>query len=361
MYQLLTDPVLQQGGDLIFPEYRRVRDGLEFNIRQIKNYRRMNTRYFPGGHLLLRLLGSVPVSMQHDSVQYNDRVSDIAMGLAQSYGLTSALSRGRLHSPGPFLGPNSSEAIILNVDQWDVEEGLKRWEELAPIRYLSHSMTTLKMPVADGVFNTPESGISVITINLPMLMSQYRAWRFKFQMTDESPRTVAQFLQAYPLPNMLDSQVELAILNRLMCIYSGTPIPQSNFRHQFYQIDWSSNVDQVLQKYLMLIGGRRLDFDTQVSHIPVVTSENLHQTLQLPEMPYSVQLQWAIFLARLPIAGFLVKWNHDTGNQRNRPYLNYIRKWLSYVEGNRTLHNALPANVLDEVMLFIDYSIRPYL
>jgi hypothetical protein len=45
MYQLLQESPLQFGGGLTFPEYRRVRDGLQLSVTRIKEYRRKNPRY----------------------------------------------------------------------------------------------------------------------------------------------------------------------------------------------------------------------------------------------------------------------------------------------------------------------------
>lgn len=361
MYQLLRESPNQFGGGLTFPEFRRIQDGLRLSIDRIKQYRRMNPRNMQGGHLLLRLLQNVPVSQKLDPITYNDKVADVALLFTQSFRLTSALSRGQVWRPGPFLGKQSTEVIIANTDPWDVEAGLANWEELTPIRYLCHPMSTLKLPVADGQFATSEPGLTVITINVPMLASQYKKWREVNRDLEESPRTVGQFLQAYPLPNMLDSQVDLAILNRLVGTYFGTRPVAEPFRHPFFLTDWSSEVDRVLNKWLELVGPKRWDFDTLVSHIPTVCSENLHRTLQLPEMPFSTQLQWAVMLARLSLVTFLVQFNRSTDNQRNQQYLNYIKRWLRYMEGNTTMRSAMPADLYDDVSVLIDYGIVPYL
>lgn len=361
MYQLLQESPLQLGGGLVFPDFRRIRDGLQLSIQRVKQYRRMNPRYLPGGHLMLRLLESMPTSAKLDPLTFNDKVADTALLFTQSFKLTSALSRGQAWRPGPFLGKQVTEVIIANTDAWDVAAGLANWEELAPIRYLYHPMSTLKLPVADGQFATSEPGVAVITVNVPMLASQYKAWRRAFSHTDESPRTAAMFLQAYPLPNMLDSQIDIAILNRLMGRYFGTTPVGEPFRHPFYLTDWSAEVDRVLDKFLEQAGPKRWDFDTVVSHIPTVSSENLHHTLQLPEMPFSTQLQWGVMLSRLALITFLVQFNRTTDNHRNQKYLNYIKRWLKYMEMNTTMKSAMPADLYEDIMVLIDYGIVPYL
>lgn len=361
MYQLLQESPLQFGGGLIFPEFRRIRDGLQLSVERIKHYRRINPRYLPGGHLLMRLLHSVPVSQKLDAQTYNDKVADIALLFTQSLHLTSALSKGRVWRPGPFLGGQVTEVVIANVDSWDVEAGLANWEELTPIRYLYHPMSSLKLPVTDGQFASAESGLAVITINVPMLAGQYRAWRLANAGTEESPRNIGQFLQAYPIPNMLDSQIDIAILNRLIGQYFGAEPVAEPFRHPFYLTDWSTEVDAVLEKWLVNTSPKRWDFDTLVSHIPTVCADNLHQTLKLPELAFTTQLQWAVMLSRLSLLMFLVQFNKATNNERNQSYLNMIKRWLRYMDGNTTLRSALPNDLYDDVTVLIDCGIAPYL
>lgn len=361
MYQLLQESPLQFGGGLILPEFRRIRDGLQLSVKRIKQYRRMNPRYLPGGHLLLRLLQSIPASSKLDAQIYNDKIADNALLFTQSFKLTSALSKGQVWRPGPFLGPQSTEVIIATTDDWNVAEGLANWEELTPIRYLYHPMSSLKLPVPDAQFATSEAGLTVVTINVPMLASQYKAWRHAYSETDDSPRTVGQFLQAYPLPNMLDSQIDIAIFNRMVGRYFGTTPVAEPFRHPFYLTDWSTEVDAVLDKFLAQMGPKRWDFDTMVSHIPTVCSENLHHVLRLPEQPYNTQLQWGVMLARLSLITFLVQFNKSTDNDRNQKYLNYIKRWLRYMEGNTAMRSALPTDLYEDVQILIDYGIEPYL
>lgn len=361
MHQLFQEMPLQFGGGLIFPEYRRVRDGLRQSIERIKTYRRKYPRYLPGNHVLLRLLQNIPVSMKLDARTYNDKIADNALLFTQSFRMTSALSKGQVWRPGPFLGPESTEIIIANTDTWDVEEGLKRWEELTPIRYLHHPMTSLKLPVPDTQFATTESGLTVVTINVPMLASQYRAWRLAYEEYDDSPPTVGRFLQAYPLPNMLDSQTDIVILNRLMGRFFDTSATTETFRHPFFLTDWSAEVDGVLDKFLAQVGPKRWDFDTLVSHIPTVCAENLHQVVKLPEMAFSTQLQWSVLLARLSLITFLVQFNRATDNERNQRYLNYIKRWLRYMEGNTTVKSALPPDLYEDVRILIDFGVVPYL
>lgn len=361
MYQLLQESPLQLGGGLIFPEFRRIRDGLQLSIKRVKQYRRENPRYLPGGHLLLRLLQSLPASNKLDDQVYNDRIADNALLWTQSFKLTSALSKGQVWRPGAFLGQNVTEVIVANVDPWDVESGMANWEELSPIRYLYHPMSTLRLPVADAQFASTEAGLAVITINVPMLACQYKAWRRMYGGSEESPRTVGQFLQAYPLPNMLDSQIDVAILNRLIGRYFNTTPVGEPFRHPFYLTDWSAEVDVVLDKFLAQAGPKRWDFDTLVSHIPTVCSENLHHTLKLPQMAFTTQLQWAVMLSRLSLVTFLVQFNKSTGNDRNQKYLNYIRRWLSYMNGNATMRSAMPSDLYEDVAILIDCGIQPYL
>lgn len=361
MYQLLRESPLQIGGGMIYPEFRRIRDGLRLSVDKIKTYRRMNPRYLPGGHILLRLLNSIPMNYRLPDDVFNDKVRDNALLFTQSLKFTSSLSRGQVWRPGAFHGGGIADIIIATTDEWDVESGVRDWENLAPIRYLYHPMSSLRMPIPDGSFRSTEEGIAVITVNVPMLAVQYRKWRTITAVVDESPRTIGQFLQAYPLPNMLDSQVDLAILNRIMNQFFAVEAEEQTYKHPFYLIDWTQDVDRVLEKWLLHAAPKRWDFDTLVSQMPTVCSENLHHVLKLPDQAFSVQIQWAVALARLQLAAFLVQFNQKTENHRNNSYLNYLRRWIRYMDTNTALRSALPRDMYEDTIILINHGIDPFL
>jgi hypothetical protein len=362
MYQLFQESSLQPGGGLALPDFRRVQAGLRLSLSKVIEFRRQNPVGLNGSHFLVKLIQSLNVPLSLETEIYNDKVRDISLNLAMSLKMTSALSQGRVFTPGVFYGEHVTEALVANIDPFDLDQLEDHWRDMRPIRVLYHPKTDLNLDVPDGRHPSEEAGMAVIAINIPMLASQYRKWRqFRSDVSDDSPRSIMQFLQEIPLPNMLYSHLDVAIVNRLIGLFFKVEMSKPRGHHSFYLTDWTDEVDKALERWMDNVQSRKLDFDTLVSILPTVSAEDYHEILALPDLAFTQQLQWAVVLARLPLVVFLVQFNALTDNPRNRKYLNYLRHYLRQMDLSRVMRTALPNNRYDDVMVLIDNGVVPYL
>lgn len=362
MYNLFNTPVTQKGGGLALPAFRRVRDGLLLSIQTIQTYQRNNPRTLPASHFLIKVLNGLNISMALEPQIYSDKVSDWALNQSMILKMTSSIFRGRLFEPGVFFGPQVSEILIAHTDAYDVEDAVANWHDLQPIRVISHPFCDLDLRLSLGKAQYHGSGFAVIAINIPMLALQYKMWRqWERIVNDDSPQTVMQFLQAFPIPNMLISQVDVALLNRMINMYFEGQMPKPTNPYPFYLIDWTREVDEVLKDYLQKIDGRQYTFNLILDLLPTVNPAGILATLQLPEESYTYQMQWAVVISRLVVILFLVQYNARQDNQNNRLALNLLKRYFKMVEVNRGLQQALPADKYQDVMQVINEGIKPYL
>lgn len=362
MYELFHEGPTQQGG-LVFPEFRRVKEGLRRSIVEVQKYRLDNPMSLTATHPLIRLLLSLNVPLSLPPDVYCDRVAEVTYALARNLQFTSSVSRGKLHTPSMFYGDNVSDIVLVHDEAFDLYEIESRWKDLHPIRVLYHPQTDLRLHVPDGKVASSESGMAVISINLPMLAVQYRMWRQweRGVVAQESPRTVMMFLQAHPLPNMLASHLDCAIFNRLFALYFGMEMPEVRTRHPFYLIDWRKEVDAVLLKYLDAAAARRMDFNAMVDTMPTAGYDTRYETLRWPEMPFTYQVTWALVIARLATVMFLVRFGADNTIARNRQELNQLNRFIVRLRQMKALEPNLPPAELAVVNSVIDAGIVPYL
>lgn len=362
MYQLFEAHSYQPGGALLFPEFLYGRRGLQGNLEKVIDYHRINPHGLNGSHFLVKLLQSINVTLTLPPDVYNDKVTDLALNLAMSLKMTSALSRGKVFQPGVFYGANVTEVILASIDTYDTSLLIKEWESLCPIRVIYHPKTDLNLVMPDGKRLSDEPGYAVIVVNIPMLASQYRMWRLAdFERNDDSPMNVMQFLTMYPLPNMLYSHLDVTLMNRLIHQFFDADMPKFKNPNPFYLTDYSKDVDKTLAHYLEVVKNRGWDFDTMLSLFPTVTAADFHDVIKPPAMAFSLQLQWGIAMARLPLIAFLVQLNYTSGNERNQWYLNQIRRWLRQFDLNKALYSALPRYQYDGAISLIERGILPYL
>lgn len=361
MYELLSSQYPERAGGLALAQYRRVRDGLQQAITKIQAFHRNNPKSLNGSHFLVKLLGSLNISHRLDDDIFVWKVDDWADDLSMALKMTSSIYRGKLFRPGVFYGDKVGEAIIATTDPFDVEDAIEHWQDLQPIRVLTHPFCDFDLAIPNGRGHSVGGGLAVITVNIPMLALQYKIWRrWERSVNQDSPQSIMQFLHMLPIPNMLESQTNIAILNRIMNQYFGGEIPTPKPAHSFYITNWGNEVDDVVSVYLKFIQNKQLTFDNMVGLMPSV-GRTMHDTLTLPKQPYSNQLQWAIVVARVVLATFLVQHSDDNENHNNRKYLNYLYRYLKMIEINRGLEQALPRADFDDIMFIINDGIRPYL
>lgn len=362
MYSLFNESSLQPGGGIQIPDFRRVKAGLNYSLNKVLQFYRANPRGLNGSHFLVRLLQNLNVPLSMDAEIFDDKVRDIALNLAMSMKLTSALSQGRVHTPGVFYGAHVTEILIANIDPYDIDHFKENWREAQSIRVLYHPQTDLWLHLPDGQHSSQEAGMAVININIPMLASQYRMWRlYQANTSDDTPRSVMQFLMEVPIPNMLYTHLDIAVLNRLIGQYFNVELKSIKSHHSFHLTNWDQDLDRVIERWLAYVNNKNWDFDTIVSQLPTVVADDFHEVLALPDMAFSQQVQWAVLIARLPLITYLVQFNEASENSRNQWYLNYIRRYLRQMDLNRTMRLALPQARYEDVMVLIDNGVRPYL
>ncbi len=345
------------------PRRRQVVEQYQLYLSKVVNYRRQAGMRVDGSHLLVRFLGSLNVSMGLRDEPYLWAVSDLALMLASALRITSVWGAGRMQRPGVFYGEGIDEVIIGTIDSFDLTDARTTWETLMPIRVLSHPYNDFTLPFLDGSGRgVTGSGRAVWVVNLAMLAFQHKCWWERFVATNpDSPPTVEQFLVAYPLTNALASHLDGTMANRLMSRALNRPVVTQTDANPFYIGYQRDIVDHLLDEALEYMQKRALSFDDWISAMPMITVGDYHTWLALPELAYMTQVEWAIFLARLPILGFLLAFNQQQHSSYNAQYITRIKHWVRRMRQGRLFNQALHGQTANDVLATIEQTIDPYL
>lgn len=364
MFDILKGPDRFSRSLPALPHKRKALETLNYNLTKVVNYRRTQHRAVNGSFLLSRLLGSLNVNLAMRDEAFVEAVSDQGLRVANSLRLTSPWSAGQLFSPGVFYGPHATEVIIATVDSFDPAEARAIWEQLEPIRALTHSMADFSLPYLDGSGEGILGGnmLTVIVVNVAMLAFQYKCWWEKYvDGNPDSPPGMNLFFGAYPLANMLSSHLDITMANRLMCQARNMAIVSEDDPNPFY-LNYAVNyVSPMLGEALDYMRKRTLSFDDWISAMPMATVPDYHDRLVLPDLAFITQMEWAIFVSRLPILGFLLWLNAEQDSSFNQQYVNNIRHWVRRMKNGRLFSSALRGEAADFVMLRIAQTIDPYL
>lgn len=345
MYKLFNyaSPIAQ--GVTNVPGWKYVRDGLHRSLGTVISYYRKNPTAVASDHFLVRLIHSVGIPRSHNLERYFANVDALSLNLSMALKMTSSIFKGSMFD-GVFYGKDTKEILIAHTDYFDIFEANRNWQNVCPVRVLSHPMTDTGLNIPDGRRTSIEGGIAVISININMLMIQYRAFRanewIERGQFGESERSVMQFVRMYVLPNMLFSHLDVVLFNRLANTARGAPHGMAKAKHSFQLIDYDDKIDTVHEKILKDLMQNYRDFSTIMRTVPMVTRSNMEDLMCLPRMASTRQVDWALSICRLTAINFLFRVSKGGPGLRNRSEVNEIVKTMIAYQSDKLMESMLP-------------------
>lgn len=333
-----------------FPDWLYVREGLRRNLATVLRFARTHSIAVPSNHFLVTLLQSITVPQSHNLERYYDLVDGMALNLSMALKMTSSIYKGKVFY-GTFYGPGNDEILIAHTEGFDYEEVDRTWWKHEPVKVLRHPMSDLHLGIPDGKSHNFEYGLSVITINIPMLAVMYRAFRRnEGAISDgDSERSLMHFVRMFVLPNMLASHLDIALFNRFDRLRFGAPLGESHFKHTFAMPDYSDRVDASYGKVVKHLEESRKNFTGLLKSIPAVTAEDMLEVMAVPDMPPTYQVMWALMVSRLPALQYLVQMGQRGGAATNQQQLNIIASFVRAYRSASTLNSVLPMDIRYDV------------
>lgn len=357
MFNLFNSRTSLNVSQIMPKQWPNAKGVLKRNLATVINFYHSHSMAVASDHFLVRLLQSINVPQSLETDRYYDNVVDVSMNLSMALKMTSSYYQGKVFD-GVFYGQGNTEVLVSVETEFNPYEATQLWTRLMPVQVLRHPRSDMALNLPNGRNTGSESGIAVITINIPMLAIMYRAFRLNEMKAHEkdgdSQRSLMMFVHMYVLPNMLPTHLDYAIFNRFMCFSNGNPLGDSLQRHSFYTIKEIGVLDTALKSLVTYFEKTRISFTAVLRNIPCINKQNLDYALMLPEVAYTRQIIWALALARIPVIMELVRIANATNSKMNREDFNAIAKFLALVRNDKLMPNALPEHVMREVRKDLD-------
>lgn len=245
--------------------------------------------------ILHRILSSINVQFNGNLIEYMSHVHRKAMELSGTIGITSDVSRGRLHD-GVFY-PGCKEIIVLNrnteymwFDLWE------RWREVPAVQVVDHPVTDMTY-FELGVMNEARlssSDVVTITVDAAVLYTQWY-----FYKASRSDPTMEMFISEIVYPNMFKSHIDLCLFNRLLMRYGiidECSVLKSNL--PFSQIPLDQELDRLLDHVENNFDGRRLLAGQFLTSIPAIFGESYLDSIDDPDLTPVIQSLWSVYTAK---------------------------------------------------------------
>lgn len=332
-------------GVVRYAEWNYIKTGLLKNLETVQNYYRSRVFTVKSNHFLARIINSINVPHSLELERFYDNVDSKADAFSMAMKMTSPIYRGSIFK-GIFYGTENPEILISNSESFDPLFVHKNWRTVSAVKPILHPRSDLDMLLPNGKDTGSETGLAIISINIPMLIVQYRAYVIdqleKQENNEGSLLGVGHFIHMYVLPNMLPAHLDLAIYNRLNNLSIGAPLGDSKRKHPFALSNFNSKVDSVHKQLLHDVKHRNLEYEMILRTVPVIYLNTLDEVMILPNIAPTRQIVWVELLARINTIDFIIRLGGKESLTRNRSTINYFIKFFRMILLDKSLQSYLP-------------------
>lgn len=350
MYELYNGEVEFQASTIKQGNFNYVRKIYDREIKKITNYYSTKPFVVRSNHILCRLLTIGAIPIHYDIDRYMEVAYARSPYLAKAFNFTSSINYGKIFN-GHFYGLGNQEIILYNESYFNPYEALENWRELSPVTVLDNSLSDLNPCLPNGVRNSTAYGLCVISIDIPMLILQYRGFlmeQYSKQKTNQGGFLGAtHFVHMYVLPNMMYSHFDCILRNRIIAKFYGEPYSERLVNTVFQFIDASSKLDKIIDEVIHTLKNKNGLFTDYLKIMPSMFKDNQYESIVMPDIARTRQVWWALFLSRLKVTKFLIDIGDSKGVVRNRYYIGKMK-----IDIRRLLEENIFKSVLDDDMAY---------
>lgn len=323
----------------------------ELDIKAYLDWRNRDISSVPADHWMVSLIFTLGQKLGYDLDRTVEdvyrRVGFLTTEIASTFGFTTVSNAGRLH-----IGDSGNTTIYL-VGESPFRSGVTRltpYEDIVPIRYLSHDSTNLCMGSPAEAEPLIGLGMDSIELDLGLLMLQFTLWtKAQMESGETDLRTPQFFVAMHVLPKLKCSQYAIAFMNRITAIAEGLPVNDTNYRLSKAFPNRSQVGQNVLESISRIILSRDVSFEYLLGVLPVPVMRSLGQVVTLPDYLPTRQVTWALVLSRYNLLRYLFAMARVDVFRAKRWPVNDIRRVITRMINDGGLRMTLGMSAREEV------------
>lgn len=295
-----------------------------FNKDNISKYYQDRNFAVKNTHILSRILEHFPTYINYDNFRYLEYSLDKLKYLSKHFKFTSDIEKGIVH-PGYFFGNSNEEIILSSYEFFNVQDLITNWKKSKSVYILKHNRNDTRLLLPLGTNDGTRSGLSTILINIPKLALQYREFNKQKLTSSDSDQLVLNknhFVIKYVLSNTIDDIVDHMLLNKVMDKFYGIETVTPKYKHRFKIFEPITQLERYSDQVLDVITSKHLDFVNILHNIPLIFNIDASELLALPDISYTNQVKWSLFVSRIDYMLFLYRVSKDKSKGMNKHYLN---------------------------------------
>lgn len=329
MIELFHTRPMATPAQLSVPQWDYVLRQNALKFQGLEAYYRRAPRPVNNNHILARLIGALPLTQNLSDERYLANVQNLSPSHARMLGLVNEISFGQIFKGG-LMSAGAPEIIIATEDSINLNELRNDWAQAVPLKAVWHNRMDSRYELPNGTnYAYNNQVVNIWQLDVPLLMMQHRLWWQDQQARPAGERhTTEQFIGGYVLPNALRSIADIAFFNRLR-FDSGFYDHRfdgyaRNTPHPVFFPGAEETLTSASKQVISNLKVSKLSFDTILKSLPSFSHDDLYESLMLPDMAPTRQIDWVFMLARVPVYLWLCQMAGAEVKAKNQPSINQV-------------------------------------
>lgn len=355
MYELFTQLKTDNASVYKSADLDNVSSAYKRQVDTLVAYYHSKAMFVNNEHLLVRIIKLAVSSLNYSIEHYASVIDQRVPNVERHFQLCSSISTGIFHKSVFFTG--CDELLISDRGYFNPHIALKNWTKLQPVKVLSSCITNLGLNMPIPRAQNSERGENMFSINITMLLvmfygyCRYKAHEQKFQ---EVSVRVAEFVHMFVLPNMYYSHTDAVFFNRFRSMYYGIPLGASYKRPPLAVIDYSEKLDRVYKDIIDRFTDVPYSYTSLLKSLPSISNKAMDESLLMPDVAPTVQVQWALILTRLKHMELIVDLLGPKGRIYNSSHIGYMKRDLNVIKRSKQFNSRLGKDLAYDTNLLIE-------
>lgn len=352
MYTLFNTDSNQDKLMVTIPKFNSVKKIIEEDSQKIIDYYKDYQYLIDHNHLIVKILAMLNVSFKRDFIDYVDTARERTAFIAQRLKLIHPINKDVDKHNGTFYNERVTEYIIASDDEFDIQHAMKHWGYIPSVKVHTHPFTDFSYGFANSKYiSHNESGVAVISINIPLLALQWRMFcRVTKHVTDFHMKANA-FTTRFIMLNTLYGHIQHTIINRFMHYYLQKPILPYIKQHNIFIRDITEKLDESIIQMLDVVEKKKLELNEIFTMFPSFRHESWAQAIRLPDLPTTQFTKWIYIVTYLPYIQMYLMLIKTNNSRLDRDVLFTIKRNIKYLENSRGMILPLDKNSANNLLI----------
>jgi hypothetical protein len=288
---------------VIWPYVKRQ---LSLNLQRTQEFYHQHVTTVSSEHMLVRLLNSIPTPDTVSPYSFIDAIALKSSSMTATMDWMGPYHVGRVFK-GVFYSGTYPEIIVSVSESFNASADEDKWWRVRAVKALRTPETALSLMLANGKNNPDKPGLAIFQVDIARLALQYRSYK-KWCLANNYSGSTTQFVARFVIPNILPSQLDHAILNRLMHLYytSQNTVDSKERVHSFVLPNVETHCNRALEAMLKNIHLAKNNFEAMLECMDLIVCDSASGLLKIPDLPLTRQVNWVLSLSRIDHLHFLI-------------------------------------------------------